>query len=228
MNLKSFGCSFIFGSELADAIVENRILASNSTWPAHIAQHLGYNYCCYAKPGSGNLQILEQVLAQAADSKNNDLFVISWTWIDRFDYYNSSLKGNKWNNWLTIGPNDENTLAKIYYQDLHSEYKDKFTTLLYIRLAVDTLQQKNIPFVMTYTDELLFEQQWHTTPAVLELQNYIQPHMNLFEDHTFLDWSRKNNYPIGKAWHPLEKAHAAAADYMIKVFDKQKTNALAQ
>jgi hypothetical protein len=43
MNLKSFGCSFIFGSELSDD-GRNGLYATGSrlTWPAHVAQHLGY------------------------------------------------------------------------------------------------------------------------------------------------------------------------------------------
>ena len=70
-------------------------------------------------------------------------------------------------------------------------------------------------------DELLFDQQWHTTAAVTDLQEYIKPQMTTFENKTFLDWSRDNGYPETAAWHPLDEAHRAAADYIIKVFDKQ-------
>ena len=45
--------------------------------------------------------------------------------------------------------------------------------------------------------------------------------MAKFDNMDFLSWSRKNKYPISDSWHPLEEAHLAAADYMIKVFDKQ-------
>ena len=90
MKLKSFGCSFIFGSELADD-GRDRPYATPSqlTWPSHLAQHLGRDYSCYARPGAGNLQILENILNQSAVSDCNDLFVIGWTWIDRFDYYDA-------------------------------------------------------------------------------------------------------------------------------------------
>ena len=88
---------------------------------------------------------------------------------------------------------------------------------------MDTLNQKNIPFIMTYMDELLFDQKWHTTPAVLNLQEYIKTYMTEFENKTFLDWSRKYNYPETARWHPLEEAHRAASDYIIKVFDTQNT-----
>ena len=232
MILKSFGCSFIFGSDLAD---DGRDLPiptpSQHTWPAHLARHLDYNYQCYARPGSGNLQIAERVLSHAADNQSA-LYVIGWTWIDRFDYTNSNIENtpiqSQWNNWRTLMPVDNTQLAKTYYQGLHSEYRDKLSTLMHIKLVIDTLTQKNCPFIMTYMDNLIFDQKWHCTPAVLDLQNYIKPYMTDFEGVSFLEWSRKNGYPETKAWHPLEQAHQAGSEYIIKVFDKQNTNGLAQ
>jgi hypothetical protein len=225
MKLKSFGCSFIFGSDLSDD-GRNGPFATPSqlTWPAHLARHFDRDYECYARPGSGNLQILEQMLNQAATSFSTDLFVIGWTWIDRFDYYNSNYDpATKRTPWSTIMPIDDNDLAKVYYRDLHSEYRDKFTCLSYIKLAIDTLNQRNIPFIMTYMDELLFDQRWHVSPGVKELQNFAQPWMTTFEGQTFLDWSRHRGYEESDLWHPLEQAHRAGADYMISVFDTQKT-----
>jgi hypothetical protein len=232
MKLKSFGCSFIFGSELADDGQDLPTLTpSNFTWPAHLAQHLGHKYDCLARPGSGNLQIAERVLSHATDV-DDSMFVVGWTWIDRFDYTNSTISNDpiqsKWNNWRTIMPVDKTKLAKTYYQVLHTEYRDKLTTLMSIRLVIDTLKQKNIPFLMTYIDDLIFDQRWHTTPAVIDLQEYIKPYMTTFDNLNFVGWSKKNGYPITKIGHPLEAAHAAAGKYMINVFDTQKTNGLTQ
>ena len=90
MTLKSFGCSFIFGSELADDGRDGPYATpSQLTWPAHLSKHLSRDYQCYARPGAGNLQILEQLLNQSAINDDTDLFVIGWTWIDRFDYYDA-------------------------------------------------------------------------------------------------------------------------------------------
>ena len=226
MKLKSFGCSFIFGSDLADDGRHGSFATpSQLTWPAHLARHMSRDYECYARPGSGNLQILERMLNQASISSSGDLFVIGWTWIDRFDYYDSNYDpATKRTPWSTVMPVDENPVAKTYYKHLHSEYRDKFSCLSCIKLAIDTLDQRGIPFVMTYMDELLFDQRWHTTPAVLDLQAYIKPHMTTFEGQSFLEWSHTNNYPISGVWHPLEAAHAAAGELMIKVFDKQNIN----
>lgn len=223
MRIESFGCSFIFGTDLADdGRNTHRATPSQLTWPAHLARYLGKEYQCYARPGSGNLQILDRVLNRAAVDDCADLFVIGWTWLDRFDYYDPIYDPNiNRNPWSTIMPIDKTELAHVYYRDLHSEYRDKFTSLSYIKLVVDTLSQKNIPFLMTYMDELLFDQRWYNTPAIMDLQNYVKPHLTTFEGQTFLNWSKSQGFEISPTLHPLESAHQAAGEYMIKVFDKQ-------
>lgn len=228
MKLKSFGCSFIFGSDLADDGRNQRVpTPSQQTWPAHLARHMGYDYECLARPGSGNLQIAERVLSHAAEPEPA-FFVIGWSWIDRFDYTNANITNDpmqsKWKNWRTIMPIDDSDLAKTYYRALHSEYRDKLVSLMQIKLIIDTLEQKQIPFLMTYMDHLLFDQRWNHTPAVVDLQEYVKPCMKDFDGQTFLEWSRSQGFAESAAWHPLEQAHLAAADVMIRAFDTQKTN----
>jgi hypothetical protein len=227
MKLKSFGCSFIFGTDLADdGKGTNRPTASKYSWPALLADRLDYEYECFARPGSGNLQIAERVLSHAVDS-DSSFFVIGWTWIDRFDYTNSVInndpQSSKWRNWRTLMPIDTDDLATTYYKGLHTEYRDKLTSLMSIKLVIDTLNQKNIPFLMTYMDYLLFDSRWNYTPAVIDLQNYVKPYMTDFEGQNFLDWSRSNKFEISSTLHPLEPAHNKAAELILKVFDKQKT-----
>jgi hypothetical protein len=222
MRLKSFGCSFIHGTELPDqTFVNGRDMPSLLTWPAHLARHLDRRYACFSHGGAGNLQILSQILDQAATSDSSDLFVVGWTWIERFDYYVDNQGNQLVDPWHTILPTDQTPTAQVYYRDLHSEFRDKFVSLTSIKLAIDTLQQRNIPFVMTSLDALLFDQRWHTSPAILELQSYIRPFITEFDGQNFLEWTKVNGYPIGPGGHPLEAAHLAAGDYLIKVFDKQ-------
>lgn len=222
MKLKSFGCSFIFGSELSDDGWGGPYATpSKLTWPALLAKHLNREYECYARPGSGNLQILEAILNQISTSDSNDLFVIGWTWIDRFDYYVVNSPTPSRSPWRTIMPNDTDNLARLYYRDMHSEYRDKFVSLSYMKLAIDSLREKNIPFIMTYMDHLLFSQIWNVSPSILDMQKYIKPYTNDFNEQTFLEWSRANGYPVTEMWHPLEEAHRAGSELMIKIFDKQ-------
>lgn len=214
MRLKSFGCSFIFGTDLHD---DGRHLRRPThswyTWPALLAQHLGYDYISYARAGSGNLQIAERVLSQAACNEQ-DLFVIGWTWIDRFDYADSK------NYWHTITPTTDSDVGLRYYRDYHSQFRDKLSTTMSIRLCIDTLKSKGIPFIMTFMDDLIFEAPWHTTPAVTDMQEYIRPYLNQFDGKNFLDWSRAGGYEISDMLHPLEPAHRAAADLVIRDLDQ--------
>lgn len=221
MKIKSFGCSFIFGSDLKDCDSGPPWpQGSKSTWPALLAQKLDAGYECHARPGSGNLQITERILNQLKDSKD-DIFVIGWSWIDRFDHHESI---NSWQPWKTLLPAGSDKLSQTYYKYLHTEYTDKLSSLIKIKLVIDILKQHNVQFLMTYIDDLVFDQQFHTSPAVTHLQSYILPYMTTFEGQTFLDWSRQHGYKESPTWHPLEEAHRAAAEYMINLFDKQKTS----
>ena len=213
MLLKSFGCSFIFGSELHDDGYGGPIATpSQYTWPALLAKDLGYEYQCHARPGSGNLQILDRLLNQL----NNEpaLYVIGWTWIDRFDYTNPFN-----NQWRTITPMDTDENAIYYYKNLHSQYRDKFTTLTSIKLAIDMLNAKNASFIMTFMDDLIFETNWHLNAGVARLIEEVKPYLHNFDGDNFLEWSRKKGFPIGtRGKHPLEQAHQAAFE-LIKSYN---------
>jgi hypothetical protein len=210
MIVKSFGCSFIFGTDLPDAgLGEPRARPSFLTWPALVAQHKSAGYRCYARPGSGNLQILERLMSQIACNEHA-LYIIGWSWIDRFDY---TTQEN--DQWQTIMPIDTGATAKTYYKELHSQYRDKLTSLMCIKLAIDTLQQRGYPFIMTYMDDLIFEKPWHTTPALTDMQDYIRPHLTQFDNTNFLNWSKQKGFEISQTLHPLVPAHRAAADYIL-------------
>jgi hypothetical protein len=214
MLIKSFGCSFIFGTDLLDQKGEK---PSQLAWPAIFSQQLGYHHLSYARGGEGNLAIANRALEEISYDVTA-LFIIGWTWIDRFDYINEDQQ------WSTIRPGSDSDLAKTYYRELHSETRDKLASLMTIRTVIDSLRERNFPFVMTYMDELLFDRVYNTTPTITALQDYIEPCMTRFEGKTFLDWSRSRGYPESAGWHPLEQAHAAAAGVMLQAFDKQNTN----
>jgi hypothetical protein len=209
MKLKSFGCSFIFGTDLCDiAHSTHQALPSKLTWPALVAQRLELEYCCYARPGAGNLRIAENVLAHAA-SGEHDLFVIGWTWIDRFDYTDTE------DRWHTLLPNDTGSVARTYYRDLHSQYRDKLTNLIIMRDTVSVLEKHGIPYVMTCMDELIMEQKWHATTAVTQAQDFLGARLSDFDGTNFLGWSERQGFDISATMHPLEQAHRAAADLML-------------
>ena len=149
------------------------------------------------------------------------LMIINWTMIDRFDYSNP--KGMHYHNgdidYVTLTPGNHNEESEFYFKKIHSEYRDKLTSLLYIKTAIDVLKKRNTRFIMTCLDDLLFCQKWHAPPHVIELQQEIRPHIVDFEGMNFLDWARHKNFAIGPGGHPLDQAHAAAAELMWPAID---------
>ena len=211
MVLKSFGCSFIFGTDLPEE-GKTKFFASASlcTWPALIAKSLGWEYACYARPGIGNLRILERILAESSDN-SQQFFMINWSWIDRYDYINNEEKKS----WKTIMPMDSDADAEFYYKNLNSQYQDKLKTLIYIHQAITVLQSHNIPFVMTYMDNLIFENEWNHSQAIAHLQDLTRPWLTTFEGKNFLDWSYDRGHAISQTKHPLDSAHCDAAEFLL-------------
>lgn len=209
MKLKSFGCSFIYGTDLADdGKGSHRATPSKLTWPSLLAQQYGWEYSCYARPGAGNLEIVERLLNQLTDTEPA-VYVVGWTWIDRFSYFDPD-PGWPGTAWKTIMPIDTDNNAKVYYKAIHSEYRDKLTTLICVKSAIDALKASGNKFIMTYMDDLMFDTLWNTGPAVSVMQGYCEPHMTRFENKSFLEYSKEKGFEISQTLHPLEAAHQAA------------------
>ena len=205
--LKSFGCSFIFGDDLHDTFLAEDPW-SDYTWPALLAQDLELRHECFAQSGAGNLQIYQSLIQQLADPESA-IFVIGWTWIDRFDYVDPGT-----DQWHTLRPAAISNTAEFYYKHLHSQYADKLRSLSLISQATQLLLNQKRKFIVTAQDPLILETHWHHDSAIDMLQDSIKPHMTWFENHSFLKWAQTNNYAISKNWHPLEQAHQAAFEYI--------------
>lgn len=214
MLLKSFGCSFVFGTDLADSTTDPLYPRhSYNTWPALLAGELKLPYQCHAHGGSGNLSILDRILKNISISQP-DFFVVNWTYIDRFDYSDPGGGPTKGNDWLCLRPGDSDQLNEIYFRNLHSEYRDKLSTLTYIHTAITALQQAGCPFLMTFMDPLMFDRQFHTNTGLEYLQHLVSSHLHTFDGRDFLRWSQDHGYPISATNHPLEQAHQAAFEYL--------------
>lgn len=216
MILKSFGCSFTFGSDLADA-GQNMGEHSRHTWPSLLAQHLGMEYQCHAFPGIGNLRIAEAVLQEVGHDIMPNMYVINWTYIDRFDY---DRDGKASGHWKTIRPTDASSEADYYYRHFHSQYLDKLTDLITIKTVIDAVAAGGHSMIATCMDDLLFEKRYHYNPGIELLQTGIQSRMVAFENKNFLEWSRQNKFAISDpGCHPLETAHQAAFE-LIKNYNQ--------
>lgn len=221
MLIASFGCSLTFGTDLPDDGKRDPWpKASLLTWPALIAQRLGIDYNCHALGGSGNLCIADRVLRYCSYYPEN-FFIINWTFTDRFDYSDPQGQhyGTGKKDYLTLRPggSDENT--GFYFRNIHSQYRDKFSCLLYINTVVERLNANNTKFLMTSIDDSLFCQTWHAPPHLIELQAKIKPSVHWFEGRNFLDWAHIHGMRISESGHPLQESHAAAAELMISVVE---------
>ena len=218
MKLKSFGCSFVYGSDLTDQFQTDLppYAHSDLTWPALIAKKNKLTYECYAEPGIGNFKILCNIISQAS-LNDPSLFVINWTWIDRFDFVDNCER------WSTIRPSVDTELCDLYYRNFHSQIKDMLNSVYYINTAIDFLTERNVPFLMSYMDYVMLQEvdpNWHDPRYLSVIQQKIKKHMIDFQGKNFLDWSRDHGFPVSDGWHPLDSAHSAAADYMAPFVEK--------
>lgn len=208
----SFGDSFMYGTDLPDCDSQNH---SHLTWPALIAKELDMEYLCFAHGGLGNMHIAGNVL----NSVLKDSFhIIGWTWQDRFDYCLPN------NDFRTIQPSSDDELSRFYFKHLHSELGDKWRSLAFISTILNQLKEDRQPFLMTLLDRLVLDSRWNSKIGFTFLQDKLRENLTWFPgEQTFLEWSRSNNYPESVNWHPLEEAHAQAAEIMLPVV-RQKIN----
>ena len=222
MIVKSFGCSFTWGTELPDEATGLHSYPSKLTWPALIAQHAACEYQCLAWAGIGNFYIANTVLTQCIESRNSrDLFIINWTFIDRFDYlseFNDSSKNldKPWK-WETCRPDNDPAFFKKY----HSEIRDKLASLQLIKLCIDMLSQSNIRFIMTTVDDLILDRTWNTAPSIELLQDFIEPHITQFNNQTFVQYADSLGHTRTPGKHLSERAHYDVAQYAISSSDIQ-------
>ena len=201
MKLKSFGCSLIFGTDLADdGRAGPRATASRLTWPALLANKLQREYHCYARAGAGNLQILDTLLSQIDDT--DTLYVIGWTYGDRSDYREN-------NRWATLLPHENSQLARTYFRELQDDYRDQLSALTYIQTAISMLGARK--YIMICQDRSVLANTG--APSTQALLTSIRPHISSFEGSSFVDWAHDHQYPTSPTKHPLEAAHRAAAEY---------------
>ena len=218
MKLKSFGCSFIFGTDLPNDGRDRKMATpSDHAYPVLLANRLGVPWACHARPGAGNFEILNRIFTEISKGEPM-LAVINWTWIDRYSWIDETqnYRNHPYNplGWRSILPLETDARAEFYYRNLHTQLRDKIETLTCIKSAIDCLRSASVPFVMTWTDYLIWETKWQCPDSVAWLQAQIRPWLTDFDGKNFVDWSRDRGHEISATMHPLESAHRDAADFL--------------
>lgn len=123
--------------------------------------------------------------------------------------------------------------AKTFYRHVGStEYWEIYSSLKEIVYLQNYLQVKNIPFMFTCADNILFDNYTlrHPDSTITSLVNQIDKSKWFWfpagtakydtqSPRGFYQWAVENKYPIGTT-HPLEQAHADAAQLMKDKFNE--------
>jgi hypothetical protein len=213
--LIAFGDSFTWGSELQDVIMNKDIAPSVYTWPALFAKYSKLEYNCLARPGSSNHTIARTILDNLHVISKNDIVIINWTWINRWDFYN--LKNS---DWCTVRPSSDvvTIFDRYYYKYFQSELWDKFESLKVIALIHNVLRDIGVRFIATSIDALLLDTKFHSPKYITVLQDKIGQDIKYFNSLGFYQWAKHNKFKIGKDGHPLEDAHLSAHEYAKRNF----------
>lgn len=185
------GCSFIYGSELADCHTGTTgpfgDTPSASTWTALLARDHWYQ--CVARPGDGNDAIARRVLnAVHANGDAKQAVVVQWSLAGRYEFSFNDGTANEWrqiNPWHLLSPRevakivgDSDTVIRDWHVNEIEQIKNST-----IREFVE-LFYKNIgswEFWQTYT----------TLKEIVNLQNYLElrdiPYLFTFSDTDFMN-----------------------------------------
>jgi hypothetical protein len=175
--LISFGCSYTYGDGLLDKI---------NAWPFVLGKLLSRNVLNQAVPGSGNLEILWNVLNYEFDS--SDVCFVMWSHFSR-DHIFHPTKHQR------IHMYDDN-LTK-YWLLTHTEYDANIRNWLYIQHCDLYLKSKGIKVFHLFGGD--YDQERFSNPKCIELSNVL--------DIPF------ENFDLGyDKSHPGRKSHKILAE----------------
>jgi hypothetical protein len=247
------GDSFIWGIDLSDLQHCGVGGHSQSTWPALLAQCCNSQYVCTATPGGSNDTIVRNIIKTCEELKNQDIQVIvQWTFpwrfgfrfVDPVQWYNFDIQ-------VITGEDFKDTQAYEFHQTLNkfgipkfteqfyrtigtTEYWPVYSTIKEILLLQGYLKSKNINYIFTAVDNVIFENSTISTPADTYVKNlydqidwsywyWFPGSIEEYETTTprgFYQWALENKYNKGKTGHPLEDAHRDAAELIKEKFNE--------
>ena len=252
MILVSGGDSFVWGLELADCAHLNPGGYSQKTFPALLAQ--GMDYHCAAYPGNANNAISRSVMT-ACERLKDVAVLVNWTFLQRYDFRFNYYTHKGTSPWYSIhshcstnepfnnisNPDLVKDFAKMFYKHVgNNEYYELYSTLKEILFLQLYLKSKNIPYLFTTADnsyynhknylrskdtelESLYNQitwnDWYFFPSGKEANETQSP-------RGFYQWALENKYTVGSGGHPVEQAHADAAELIKDKFNELVTKSI--
>jgi hypothetical protein len=237
MILVAGGDSFIHGNELSDWDIRST-QDSKLTFAALLARDFGFDYVSCARPGNANDAILRMTINKCEQVRNDGkdcVVIVGWTFVPRFEFPFEFNTDSPDTPFATISIYNETNrplvkdFAKHFFRNVNSDWFPHFNTVKSIVLLQQYLKFNNIPFIFTATDNVVFSytndellkpywrmvdfDNWYMFPAAEEPWNTTSP-------RGFYQWAVENKYEIGPYQHPLDRAHADAAQLMKDKFNE--------
>lgn len=203
MTLYTLGDSFTYGEELDDPATQS--------WPALLANKLGYNLVNRGRPGCGNSYIVKTAIKQVPKLKPN-LVIVAWTscgrmeFADRYSVYDIWPGSNR--RWEKPRPHRD-TLVK-YITSYHNVLHQYRSWLRSVILLQDFFKLRNINyrFINTFDNHELNKKYSKVSSEYIDLidtDKFIG-----WPDTSMMEWM--GDCSKGPGGHPLELGHARIAD----------------
>lgn len=127
--LITLGCSHTFGNGV--------IHKDKQSWPAVLASLMGLKLVNLGSSGASNRFIQHQVYK--TEFFSNDTVVILWTYPDRYHFFKSKSQPGPFIHYWA-----DNKISNMWYEELHSEYNQKFDNQTIVNQVNLFLQSKQV------------------------------------------------------------------------------------
>ena len=207
--LYTLGCSFTYGEELPDP--------STQSWPALLANKLGYTLDNQGQPGRGNSYIVRTAMEQVPQLKPK-LVIVAWTSCGRMEFYSNTdnAEFDIWAGCSRVWPKrypEREELVKnitVHHSNDQHQYRNWLRSVI---LLQDFFKLRNINyrFVSAFDNQTLNR---------LYMQKN-QVYVDLIDTDKFIGWpfngmsEWQGDCPRGPNGHPLELGHQRIADAIL-------------
>ena len=204
--LYTLGCSFTYGEELPDPTTQS--------WPALLANKLGYTLDNQGQPGRGNSYIIRTAIEQVPQL-NPKLVIVAWTSCGRMEFHSNTdnAEFDIWPGcsrlWPKRYPEREELIKNITVHHSNDQHQYR-AWLRSVILLQDFFKLRNIDyrFVNAFDNQKL--------NGLYMKKN--QVYVDLIDTDKFIGWpfngmsEWQGDCPRGPNGHPLELGHQRIAD----------------
>jgi hypothetical protein len=208
MLLYTLGDSFTYGEELPDPATQS--------WPALLANKLGYDLRNRGRPGCGNNYMIKTAIKEVPVIKP-DLVIVSWTSCGRMEFADRCSVYDIWpgSDRKFERPSPHRRTLEKYITTYNNEQHQYRSWLRSVILLQDFFKLRNINyrFINTFNNQQL-SYKYLTNSKV---------YSDLIDTQQFLGWPYSgivewaSGCPVGPRHHPLESGHVCIANAIAKL-----------